>query len=137
MTRTDGEAVLLGLGWHAEEIASMSAALLDWIADGLRPYQNSRGPGVFGAPFGPGPGVPRSPRVIPEPDEPTIEEIARAANVGDAWGLPLKHRAAAAIARAANRAALEAEGRAISQQPGHSAATLRALAQIVRVGTSR
>ena len=136
MTRPDGEAVLLSLGWHAEELATMSDALLDWIATGLdeRRY-GFQGPGVFGQPFGSS--GPKTRTGIPDPDDPTVEEIARAANVGDALGLPLKHRAAAATARAANRAALEAEGRAISQNPAHSAATLRALANIVRVGTGR
>lgn len=91
-------------------------------------------PSTFGAAFGPGPGWVRSISVIAEPDEPTVEEIARAANE---TFVPLRHLPAYRAAKAAKRALLVREGRAISANPAHSDATLMALAAIVRIGTGR
>ena len=96
------------------------------------PYGRDFGIGVFGADQGPK--GPKSPRPIAEPDEPTVEEIAHAANSGF---VPLKHRAAYAKALAEKHAELVAAGRQISQREGQSEATLMALTNITRIGTGR
>jgi len=97
------------------------------------PYWHT-GPGVFGKPFGHGLGVSRKPSSIPSPDEPSIEEIAHAANTTVP---PLKHRPACALARAAKRGELVAEGQMIAQREGMREETIVALANVTRIGTGR
>ena len=98
------------------------------------PYSNTRGPGIFGQPFGAGPGVSHKPSVIAPPDTPSLEEVAWVMNRGF---LPLRYFRAEKIARAEKRAELVDEGRQIAQREGMQEATLMALANIIRIGTGR
>lgn len=103
------------------------------------PYQTGRGPGVFGQPFGAGPGVSHKSSVIPDPDDPTPEEIARAIN---AQFVPCSALKGARIAREIKRRELEAAGADVARRYGGdpatlSAARLRALANIHAIGSGR
>ena len=112
--------------WPRDEVAWLAAHL----SEGLPPVvYGTHGMGGYAASPGP-----RSLRMIAEPDEPTVEEIAHAANSGF---VPLKHRAAYAKALAEKHAELVAAGRQISQREGQSEATLMALTNITRIGTGR
>lgn len=51
MTRSEGAALLLARGWQAEEVATMSDALVDWIATDAPYWHNGiRGIGHRSAP---------------------------------------------------------------------------------------
>jgi len=123
VTRGEGIAVLLTRGWDRDELASMSDALVDWIATDTPYWYN--GIRAWG---------PATHQPIPAPETPTTEEIARVANRTAPY---MRHRRAAAIARQENLAVLVTEGRAIAQRAGMRAATLAALATIKRLGAAR
>ena len=77
---------------------------------------------------------PKTRTEIPPPETPTTEEIAHVANRTIPY---TRHRRAAEIARREKLAALVVEGRAIAHRDGMREATLAALANITRLGTSR
>jgi hypothetical protein len=118
VTREDADAVLRTRGWEVEATATMSDALADWIATGLTDPRRSQ----------PSWELRRSHKSsIGDPDDPTTEEIAHAAN---AAAPPLKHRVAVQVARATKRAAWVAAGQRIAHRDGMREATLMALANI-------
>lgn len=122
LPRAESLAILRTHGWTDAECLSMSDTLADWIATGLVDSRQMPPSWALKA---------SHKSVIGEPDDPTTEEIAHAANMGF---LPLKHRAAVAMARAEKCAALVAEGRRWSQNTAQSERTLMALANIAGTG---
>jgi len=120
LPRAEAEAILLGNGYMAEEITTMSDNLADWIATGLTDPRRGQPSWL--------PPVSR-PSSTAEPDDPTGEEIAHAANLASP---PLRHLAATRVARETKRAALVVEGRQLAGRNGLSDATLMALANLVR-----